>query len=131
MKFHWQAIEKLARAHHLEDPTASLDAFRRYLEMWWCQHYNRPLKDALLQSYSLDELCYEYLRHHYAKPENDPKKELEAKTLKEEEETWIREQLAKVHRAQEEEGNQKRSDERKESVSSAPDISTQFESGDS
>ena len=27
---------------------------------WWSRTYNRPLKDPILQSYTLDELYYEY-----------------------------------------------------------------------
>lgn len=27
---------------------------------WWSNHYNRPLKDPVLLSYSLEELAYEY-----------------------------------------------------------------------
>jgi hypothetical protein len=27
---------------------------------WWCTHYNKPLKDPLLQQYTLEELAYEY-----------------------------------------------------------------------
>ena len=31
-----------------------------YLQSWWSKEYNRPLKDPLLQSYTLEELVYEY-----------------------------------------------------------------------
>lgn len=27
---------------------------------WWCTYYNRPLKDPLLQQYTIEELAYEY-----------------------------------------------------------------------
>ena len=27
---------------------------------WWCERYNRPLKDPTLLSYTLEELAYEY-----------------------------------------------------------------------
>lgn len=27
---------------------------------WWCNRYNKPLKDPMLLSYSLEELAYEY-----------------------------------------------------------------------
>lgn len=27
---------------------------------WWSNHYNRPLRDPLLLSYTLEELAYEY-----------------------------------------------------------------------
>jgi len=31
--------------------------------IWWSNHYNRPLKDPLLATYSLEELAYEYYAH--------------------------------------------------------------------
>lgn len=31
-----------------------------YLQSWWSRTYNRPLKDPLLASYSLEELLYEF-----------------------------------------------------------------------
>ncbi len=30
------------------------------LQSWWSNHYDRPLKDPVLQSYTLEELLYEY-----------------------------------------------------------------------
>jgi hypothetical protein len=30
---------------------------------WWSDKYNRPLKDPLLQTYSIEELAYEYYLH--------------------------------------------------------------------
>ena len=29
------------------------------MAIWWCEHYNRPLKDPMLQEYSLEDLIYE------------------------------------------------------------------------
>lgn len=31
-----------------------------FLQSWWSKAYNRPLKDPLLQSYTIHELLYEY-----------------------------------------------------------------------
>lgn len=31
-----------------------------FLMNWWCTYYNKPLKDPLLQQYTLEELAYEY-----------------------------------------------------------------------
>ena len=31
-----------------------------FLRSWWCKTYNRPLKDPLLDTYTLYELLYEY-----------------------------------------------------------------------
>lgn len=42
---------------------ASLDSEHRmtlFLKSWWSNTYNRPLKDPLLESYTLEELLYEF-----------------------------------------------------------------------
>lgn len=96
MKFHWEAIQRLAKAHHCEDPVASLESFRRFLEFWWCRTYTRPLKDPILSQYTLDELTYEYLRHLYHEPDMDPRKELEAKVVKNEDDEWVKQMLKQV-----------------------------------
>lgn len=31
-----------------------------FLKSWWSTHYNRPLKDPLLESYTFEELLYEF-----------------------------------------------------------------------
>lgn len=31
-----------------------------FLQSWWSNTYNRPLKDPLLESYTLEELLYEF-----------------------------------------------------------------------
>lgn len=72
-------IEKIAKAHHLEDPLSSFEAMTRFLEFWWCQKFNRPFKDPLLKSYTRNELLYEFLRYHFIKPEHDPLMEEERK----------------------------------------------------
>jgi hypothetical protein len=96
MKFHWSDIQNIAKAHHCEDPVENVEAFKRFLRFWWCRHFNRPMNDPLLREYTLDELCYEFLRYYYMNPDHDPKKELEAKRVKEEEDLWIRAQMAKI-----------------------------------
>lgn len=35
----------------------------KQLKSWWSRTYNRPLKDPLLLSYTLEELLYEYYDH--------------------------------------------------------------------
>jgi hypothetical protein len=97
MKFHWESVQTIA---NMEDPTAGLEEFVRFLQFWWCQKYNRPLKDPLLSTYTINELLYEYLRYYYSIPENDPRKQLEAKQVQSEEDEWIRAQLMKVQEAQ-------------------------------
>jgi hypothetical protein len=38
----------------------NLDSLELYLRSWWSKIYNRPLKDPLLESYTVYELIYEY-----------------------------------------------------------------------
>lgn len=96
MKAYWDEIQRIAKAHHLEDPTASNENFSRFLKWWWCRTFNRPMKDPILETYTLHELCYEFLRYYYLNPDNDPRKELEAKKVKEADDEWIRQEMAKI-----------------------------------
>ena len=95
-KFHWEEIRKLAVAHQLEEPTSGTDALLRFLRWWWCSTYNRPFKDPLLMSYTADELTYEFLRHYYAKPENDPRKKMEAEQAAKDDEAWVAKMLSQT-----------------------------------
>jgi len=36
------------------------DQLRLFLQSWWSRTYNRPLKDPLLETYTLEELLYEF-----------------------------------------------------------------------
>lgn len=74
------------------------------LMTWWCDRYNRPMKDPLLQSYSFEELMYEYAlfdeRIKAVKEEQE-----EADTIKEEQKNaeldkWIDEEEAKEQGSQ-------------------------------
>lgn len=93
---HWAEIDELVRAARKVDPSASLELLRYALEQWWCLQYNRPLKDPLLKEYSINELIYEFLFHHYQKPENDPDKP-KADVSKEDEE-WARQQIEEINK---------------------------------
>jgi ABC-type multidrug transport system ATPase subunit len=129
MRLHWDAVSTLAKAHHMEEPTSGLDAFTRFLKWWWCQKFNKPMKDPLLESYTLDELLYEYLRYYYSTPENDPRKELEAKRVKDDEDAWIRKQLERVQQAAppQKEEPKKAAPSQEAPTPEMPDISTKFE----
>jgi hypothetical protein len=95
MAFNWDHIDALAQSHQLERPSTSLESLERFLRWWWCTTYNRPFKDPLLAEYTLYELSYEYLRHFYSKPENDPKKAEEKRKEQEADDAWIKQQLTK------------------------------------
>ena len=51
-------VERAAR-EELNSEAAQI----RFLSYWWSKTYLRPLKDPLLQSYTLEELYYEYKEH--------------------------------------------------------------------
>ena len=36
------------------------DRLSLFLQSWWSKHYNKPLKDPILQTYTIEELLYEY-----------------------------------------------------------------------
>lgn len=74
-----------------------------YLKSWWSKTYNRPLKDSLLESYTLHELLYEY--HDKVKREQAIERsfELEADKIEEEQENevldWVEEEERKEREA--------------------------------
>jgi hypothetical protein len=54
-----ESIRKIAA----KNARASLDTedqLRLFLQSWWSRTYNRPLLDPLLQSYTLEQLLYEF-----------------------------------------------------------------------
>lgn len=47
-------------AHNARASLSDDGQLRLFLESWWSKTYNRPLKDPLLQTYTLEELVYEF-----------------------------------------------------------------------
>jgi hypothetical protein len=135
MRIHVDAIQSIAKAHHLEEPTQDAETFMRFLEWWWCRTFNRPMKDPLLKSYTPDELLYEFLRHFYMNPEHDPRKEIEAKHTHADEEEWIRKMLAQGDKVTPEKPKSKptkkkapiKKAKRKAKHRDLPEVSTRFE----
>lgn len=57
------SIVDLIKAVAAADARAPLDTENQlllFLKSWWSRTYNRPLKDPLLLSYTLEELLYEF-----------------------------------------------------------------------
>lgn len=52
-------IKKLT-AYNARAPLDTEEQLLLFLQSWWSKIYNRPLKDPLLQSYTLEELLYEF-----------------------------------------------------------------------
>lgn len=93
---HWAEIDELVKAARKVDPLSSLEHLRYYLEKWWCVQYNRPFKDPLLKEYTTNELIYEFLFHHYQKPENDPDAKKQETDSSKEDEEWVKRQLEQI-----------------------------------
>lgn len=53
-----EAIQKIARDNAFSDLNTERQLIL-FLKSWWSRTYNRPLKDPLLLSYTLEELLYE------------------------------------------------------------------------
>jgi hypothetical protein len=66
-----ESIKKIA-AHNARADLDTEEQLLLFLQSWWSRTYNRPLKDPLLQSYTLEELLYEfYDRIERAKAEQE------------------------------------------------------------
>ena len=70
-----------------------------FMQSWWSKLYNRPLKDPLLLSYTLEELLYEFydrIERHTAEEERSMKEETLTEDAKEKEVMdWIAEEERK------------------------------------
>jgi hypothetical protein len=53
------AIKKIA-SYNARAELDNEEQLLLFLQSWWSRTYNRPLKDPLLQSYTLEELLYEF-----------------------------------------------------------------------
>ena len=53
------AVKKLA-AYNARAELHTEEQLLLFLQSWWSRTYNRPLKDPLLLSYTLEELLYEF-----------------------------------------------------------------------
>lgn len=52
-------IKKLA-AYNARAPLDTEEQLQLFLQSWWSRTYNKPLKDPILLSYTLEELIYEF-----------------------------------------------------------------------
>lgn len=122
----WDEIDRLARAHRVIDPSSSEEDLWRQLKLWWCVTYNRPFRDPLIETYTLDELVYEYLCHHYLDPEHDPLAKVAKEAEKSEDDAWIAEQMKKVI-AQNTQPQPKPPEVPKPEMELPPDLSVKFD----
>jgi len=55
-----EAIKQLALSWHTGKTRLTYEEMLFSLKRWWCHHYERPYKDPLLDSYTFEELIFEY-----------------------------------------------------------------------
>ena len=58
----YDLINDIAR-NDVREPLSSKNLYL-HLKHWWCKKFNRPLKDPLLESYTMEELLYEYYMYY-------------------------------------------------------------------
>jgi len=102
---------------------------------WWSEYYNRPLKDPILEKYTLEELAYEFFLKKMSDPET-VKKQAQEKKNKEDEEWAIAEARAqfeayqqKLKAAKAPEGESKAEDDKKrltQMAAAIPDVKKVF-----
>jgi hypothetical protein len=51
---------RLRAARNARSPLDTEEQLLLFLQSWWSRTYNRPLKDPILLSYTLEELLYEF-----------------------------------------------------------------------
>lgn len=55
-----ECIHEIAKQDARADINKSDGQLLLFLKSWWSRTYNRPLKDPLLDSYTIEELAYEF-----------------------------------------------------------------------
>ena len=60
-----------------------------FLQSWWSRTYNRPLKDPLLQSYTLEELLYEFYDKIERRKAEEERSNLETDKIEEDKEKSV------------------------------------------
>lgn len=56
----YESVKKLAETGLRNKERLNYDELLFSLRRWWCQYYKRPYKDPLLDSYTIEELMFEY-----------------------------------------------------------------------
>ena len=117
---------------------------RDFYISWWCEKWNRPSKDPILQSYTLEELIYEYhsvnekriFVEELREEESDKIEEAKAQKdddwadrMEAEEEERLKQEAEAAQKKADEEWMQKHMDEQKElnGEDYGEDLSTNFE----
>jgi hypothetical protein len=85
------AIKKLAETG-LNKEYLTYDELLFKLRRWWCRYYKRPYKDPLLDTYTFEELAYEYFD---LTKEDKPEEQKVSEAVEAEDRDWAEEEAAK------------------------------------
>lgn len=88
-------FKKLA-LHNIEEKPSDGQSLLKFLKRWWCNYYNKPYKDPLLEEYTLEELLLEYYEILFTKDEEAKKEailEIDKIDNEEDDEEWLKEQM--------------------------------------
>lgn len=127
MELNWAEIDTLARSYHCIDPVSSVEALTRQLRMWWCVKFSRPMKDPLLDTYTLQELALEYLIHFYMNPDNDPNEKKRKESQEQSDFEWAKEQLKKIQPEKSKKIQDSEKAPEPSPIPNLPEISTSFD----
>lgn len=81
-------IKKIA-AHNARADLETEEQLLLFLQSWWSRTYNRPLKDPILLSYTLEELLYEFYDRIERQKAEEERLELEDGKIEEDKERAI------------------------------------------
>jgi hypothetical protein len=99
-----ESIRKIA-AHNARASLADDKQLMLFLRSWWSKIYSRPLKDPLLEEYTLEDLLYEFydkVERNLAEEERIKKDEMRDEELKEKDVLdWAAEEERKEKEAEE------------------------------
>ena len=114
-------MERKAKAHHrlLKKDRLTDEELFEFLKWWWRVKFNRPMKDPLLETYTAQDLAYEFFRYRFMTQDPDAIDE-NAKAIGADQE-WIKKQMGKLK-----EDNAKATESKKE-ADPTPEIHHNFE----
>ena len=125
-------LQKKVAKNIQEGPGDSLESLEKFLIQWWCRHYNRPYKDPLIQTYTFDELIFEFfdveLRSNPEKLKSALESTGDIPKEEEEDEKWVQEMMGSNYMSKkEQEEKLHKIDELEQNVEPLDEFSTTFD----
>lgn len=96
-----EAIRRLT-AYNARAALDSEEQLLLFLKSWWSRTYNRPLKDPLLESYTLEELLYEFYDRIERQKADDERLDQEGDKIEEEKDKEAEDWAERMEREEQE-----------------------------